>query len=176
MKLIPTLLCDFYKVSHRAQYPKDTAVIYSTLTPRSTKYAKWNSDDKIVVFGIQAFVKEYLVEYFNENFFDRPENVVVAEYEELISSSLGPQYTDSSHIRALHKLGYLPLEIKVLPEGVAVGEKIPVMTIQNTHPDFFWLTNYFETLISCSTWQAMTSASIARQYRKLAEEYSEKNL
>lgn len=174
MKLIPTLLCDFYKVSHRAQYPKDTAVIYSTLTPRSTKYAKWNSDDKIVVFGIQAFIKEYLVEYFNENFFSRPENVVVAEYEELISSSLGPQYTDSNHIRALHKLGYLPLEIKTLPEGVTVGEKVPVMTIQNTHPDFFWLTNYFETLISCSTWQAMTSASIARQYRKLAEDYSEK--
>lgn len=174
MKLIPTLLCDFYKVSHRAQYPKDTAVIYSTLTPRSTKYAPWNKDGKIVVFGIQAFIQEYLAEYFNENFFSRPESNVVAEYEMLISDSLGPQYKDSSHIRALHRLGYLPLEIKTLPEGYAVDSKVPVMTIQNTHPDFFWLTNYFETLISCSTWQAMTSASIARQYRKLAEEYSEK--
>lgn len=174
MKLIPTLLCDFYKVSHRAQYPTDTAVIYSTLTPRSTRYAKWNSDNKTVVFGIQSFVVEYLFHYFSENFFSRPENVVVAEYEDLISSSLGPQYKDSSHIRALHRLGYLPLEIKSLPEGTAVEEKVPVMTIQNTHPDFFWLTNYFETLISCSTWQAMTSASIARQYRKLVEEYASK--
>ena len=172
MKLIPTLLCDFYKVSHRAQYPKDTAVIYSTLTPRSTKYAPWNKDGKIVVFGIQAFIQEYLAEYFNENFFSRPESNVVAEYEMLISDSLGPQYKDSSHIRALHRLGYLPLEIKTLPEGYAVDSKVPVMTIQNTHPDFFWLTNYFETLISCSTWQAMTSASIARQYRRLVEHFA----
>ena len=174
MKLIPTLLCDFYKVSHRAQYPKDTAVIYSTLTPRSTKYAKWNSDGKIVVFGIQAFVREYLAEYFNEHFFDRPEEDVVSEYKDLIAKTLGDQHVEAYHIRKLHQLGYLPLEIKALPEGNVVDEKVPVMTIQNTHPDFFWLTNYFETLISCSTWQAMTSASIARQYRKLVEEYSEK--
>ena len=174
MKLIPTLLCDFYKVSHRAQYPTDTAVIYSTLTPRSAKYAHWSTDDKVVVFGIQAFIKEYLIDYFDENFFNRPEDEVVNEYQDFITQTLGAQYNDSSHIRALHKLGYLPLLIKALPEGTAVEVKTPVLTIQNTHSDFFWLTNYFETLISCSTWQAMTSATIAREYRRLVEHFAKK--
>lgn len=55
-------------------------------------------------------------------------------------------------IEELYDLGYLPIEIKALPEGSICPIRVPMMTIQNTLPDFFWLTNYLETLISCTLW------------------------
>ena len=80
---------------------------------------------------------------------------------------------DVSHIEALHKLGYLPLSIKALPEGVKVNPVIPVLTVVNTHPDFFWLTNYIETVLSAEVWKGMVNATIASHYRGIFEHYSE---
>lgn len=165
-----TLLCDFYKVSHKNLYPKGTEVIYSTFTPRSNKY--FPIADKVVVFGIQAFIKKYLVNYFNDFFFYRPRAAVTFEYERYIRNTLGEQYVDSSHIESLHKLGYLPIRISALKEGTLAPIKTPVLTVENTHPEFFWLTNYIETLISTEIWQPMTSATISYQYRKLLNEYA----
>ncbi|KMK50722.1 nicotinate phosphoribosyltransferase [[Actinobacillus] muris] len=159
---IPSLLCDFYKVSHRLQYPQGTEIIYSTLTPRSNKLAPHL--DRVVSFGFQAFIRKYLIDYFNNNFFARPQNEVVQEYRDFIAATLNQQ-DSGDHIARLHTLGYLPLRIKAIPEGKTVAIKVPVMTIENTHTDFYWLTNYLETLINVSMWQPMTSASIARRYR-----------
>lgn len=172
---IPSLLCDFYKVSHAAQYPQGTEYVYSTLTPRNTKYFLGGRirHPRIVSFGFQSFVKNYLIDFFNEHFFARNENEVVAEYEDLLRVALGAA-PDSSHIRALHRIGYLPLEIRAVPEGKTVAVSVPVLTIVNTKPEFFWLTNYFETLLSCQTWQPMTSASIALAMYQLANEYADK--
>ena len=50
------LLADFYKLSHRKQYPEGTEVVYSTLTPRSNQYAPYS--DHVVWFGLQYFIKE----------------------------------------------------------------------------------------------------------------------
>lgn len=169
-----TLLCDFYKTSHKAVYPKGTEVIYSTFTPRSNKY--FPIANEVVVFGIQGFVKKYLVDYFNENFFKRSKNEVVNEYNRIIKFTLGEQYVDSEHIEKLHDLGYLPIKLKALKEGTLSPIKVPVMTIENTHPDFFWLTNYLETLISTEIWQPMTSATISHQYRNLFDEYALKTV
>lgn len=174
---IPTLLCDFYKVSHKAQYPQSTQFIYSTLTPRSNKYLPYVNE--IVSFGFQAFIKEYLIKLFNENFFNRSVEEVVDEYADVILTTIeaGKGKTkadiDVEHIVALHNLGYLPIEMKIIPEGKTVLPQVPVMTIENTLPEFFWIINYFETLISCQTWQPMTSASIANALRKLLVQYAD---
>lgn len=159
---IPSLLCDFYKISHHLQYPKGTQVIYSTFTPRSNGLAPHL--DRAVVFGIQGFIRKYLIDYFNDNFFSRPKNDVLSEYSAFIAKTLNQQDA-GEHIAQLYDLGYLPIRIKAIPEGMSVAIKVPVMTIENTHPDFYWLTNYLETLINVSLWQPMTSASIARRYR-----------
>lgn len=163
------LLCDFYKISHRAMYPKGTQVVYSTWTPRASRIPDLK---EAVVFGQQAFIKEYLLGFFKTNFFDRPKAEVVAEYERVISKTLGISKPDTKHIADLHDLGYLPLSITALPEGAVVPLRTPVMTIQNTDNRFFWLTNYIETLMSCELWQPATSATIARRYKKLLEEYA----
>ncbi|MEG9500010.1 nicotinate phosphoribosyltransferase [Mannheimia indoligenes] len=167
---IPSLLCDFYKTSHRIQYPEGSQFLYSTFTPRSNAKAPFLH--RVVSFGFQAFIVKYLIHYFNDNFFSRSEFDVVTEYTRFIADTL--QIEDSGeHIAQLHQLGYLPIRIKAIPEGKSVAIKVPMMTIENTHPDFFWLTNYLETLINVSLWQPITSASIAFAYRKALMQFSE---
>lgn len=170
MKHVSTmLLCDFYKVSHRAMYPKGTQLVYSTWTPRATRMKDVN---EVVVFGAQAFIKNYLIEFFNENFFSRPKEDVVAEYARIIKFTLGDQNPAVKHIEELHDLGFLPLSIKALPEGSVVPLRVPTLTIQNTDKRFFWLTNFIESLASCELWQPSTSATIAREYRKIMDRYA----
>lgn len=168
MKQIATLLCDFYKVSHRQMYPPNTSVVYSTWTPRATRM---KGIDQVVAFGYQAFFDK-LNDIFQRDFFSRPKEEIMYEYARVIKGTLGTPNPDTSHIEALHDLGYLPLEVKALAEGTVVPLRVPVMTIQNTKPEFFWLTNYIETLASCELWQASTSATIAREYRKIMEKYA----
>lgn len=159
-----TLLADFYKLSHRELYPANTEVVYSNWTPRSSRIEGVNH---VVHFGAQKFIKEILINFFNENFFDRPKQDVVNEYARLIKFSLGDQNPQTKHLEDLHDLGYLPLLIRSLPEGTLVPMRVPTMTIHNTNKKFFWLTNYIETIASCSMWQGTTSATIAREYRKI---------
>lgn len=168
--LIPTLLCDFYKVSHREQYPEKTEVVYSTWTPRSGTHSP--NVKEVVAFGFQGFVKEYLIEFFNDNFFNRNKAEIVAEYSRYLKFCLFRQNPDTSHIEELHDLGYLPLKIKALDEGTLVPFRVPMLTIENTHPSFFWLTNYFETLASNNLWKPCTSASIARVYRQILDKFA----
>lgn len=163
-----TLLCDFYKVSHKEQYPKDTQYIYATWTPRTTRIKGIN---EVVCFGIQAFVKEWLIDYFNEMFFSRPKEEVVGEYERLLTYTLGTK-PNSTHIAELHDLGYLPIKITALKEGTLTPIRVPMMTIENTDPRFFWLTNYLETIMSAELWMPMTSATIALEYRKTLQRYA----
>lgn len=169
MRVLPVLLADFYKTSHRVQYPEGTEYVFSNWIPRKSRI---DGIDKVVSFGIQKFVIKYLIQYFNDNFFNVPIDEIVDEYKRFMSSTLGPGFTDSTHIEDLYFLGYLPLEIKAIPEGERVPIGVPMLTIINTDPKFFWLTNYIETLISCEIWSPMTSATIAYTYREMLDAFA----
>lgn len=173
----PLLACDFYKTGHIAQYPDGTQQVYSNFTPRSSRLAQKLDgifDEKIVFFGLQRFIKSFLIDSFTEEFFNTPCDVVVAEYKRQMDNGLGVGAVDTAHISALHKLGYLPLSIKALPEGSLVDIQVPVLTITNTHPNFFWLPNYLESVMSAELWKGCTTATTAYQYRKLLEQYADK--
>lgn len=165
----PINLKDFYKTDHRSQYPPGTELIYSNLTARSSRIP---GVDKIVVFGIQYFIKEYLQRQWNENFFRLPKAEVVAKYKRRLDYALGKDAVKTEHIEELHDLGYLPLHMKALPEGSLCPIRVPCLTLWNTHPRFFWLTNFIETMLSATLWGAMTSATIAHEYRKTLEAYA----
>ena len=170
--MIPaTLLCDFYKISHREQYPPGTEIVYSTWTPRSNHYHP--TANAVVVFGLQAFVKKYLIEYFNQNFFERPVNEVLSEYRRVIMHTLGIKFPSTDHLKELHMLGYLPIKIRALHEGTMVPIRVPMLTIQNTDARFFWLTNFLETLLSAELWLPSTSATIAKEYRDILVQWAE---
>ncbi len=165
-QLAATLLCDFYKLSHRSQYPSGTELVYSTWTPRASRMKDVN---EVVVAGNQRFVKRFLIDFFNENFFAGSKEEIVSEYARIVKHALGVASPDTSHIEALHDLGYLPLLVKAVPEGTILPLRVPALTIQNTDPRFFWLTNYIETLASCELWPTYTAATIAHEYRKLLD-------
>lgn len=173
-KINPLTCIDFYKAGHRQQYPEGTELVVSNFTPRSGKHANVANKDAVVFFGLQYFIKEFLIETFNENFFNLPKDQVVATYKRRMDTSLGVDSIPVDHISALHELGYLPIEIKALPEGTTVPVGVPCLTIQNTLPEFFWLTNYLETMLSTYLWLPCTSATTASNYRKLIEKFIKK--
>ena len=167
----PLFLTDGYKTGHHQQYPKGTTLVYSNFTPRSNKYAP-KGCDQLVSFGQQMVVRE-IHEAFDRDFFSRPKAEVCGEMKRELSMYLNTDY-DVSHFEALHDLGYLPIHVKAIEEGELVPMKVPVLTIYNTHPAFYWVTNYLETIISNLLWKPMTSATVAHAYRKLFTTWQEK--
>ena len=167
------LLADFYKFGHIHQYPDKTEFVYSTWTARTSRFKGIND---VVAFGFQGFIVEYLIDYFNKNFFKRPREEVVAEYCRIVKYCLFVDDPDASHVIALHNLGYLPLKIQAVPEGTIVPVRVPMLTMENTLPEFYWVTNFIETLMSCCLWQPATSATIAHEYKKLLTYWSNRTV
>jgi len=163
MNIITPLLTDAYKFGHVFQYPKGTEYVYSNLTPRKSRI---HGCDEMVFFGLQYFLQAYLVEHFRENFFDLKRSTIENTYARRVKYALGG-IQSIDHILALHELGYLPIKIKAVPEGTLVPMRVPCMTLVNTLPEFYWLTNWMETILSTTIWQPCTSATIAYQYKKL---------
>lgn len=161
---------DGYKLDHRRQYPEGTEYVYSNWTPRGSRH---ENIDEVVFVGLQYFLKKYLEQEFGK-FFAADVEDVVAEYADLVNSYLGPNDVGTDHIRALHELQYLPLRFKALPEGTSVPLRIPMLTVENTHPDFAWLVNYLETIMSATLWVPSTSATLAKRFRGLLVEHAEK--
>lgn len=164
----PTLLKDGYKVGHVFQYHPTTTKIYANFTPRQSRV---DGENHIIWFGLQYFIRRYLIEEFEQSFFSRPLDDVIREYRRRITNYLGP--TPDDHIAALHRLQYLPLRIKSLPEGAKVPIRVPTMTIVNTVDEFFWLPNMLETLMSSVLWPMSTSATTAYGYRRRFERAAE---
>lgn len=169
MEILSSLLTDGYKQAHQAQYPKNTELVYSNLTPRNSRL---EGVDHVVVFGLQYFIKEYLIRQFNENFFDCPKNYVLHRHKRRLDNYFGKDVVDINHIGELHDLGYLPVEIKALAEGTRCPLRVPLLTIQNTHKRFAWVTNFLETLLCNVIWQPITSATIAYECRKNLDEWA----
>lgn len=167
------LLTDGYKLDHRRQYPEGTEFVYANWTPRSNEHLP-EAKDGCVVFGNQYFIKKYLIGAMNKDFFAVDEEAAVQSFKRRVDTFLGENNVGTEHIRALHRLGYMPLRIKSLPEGSICPIRVPMLTVINTNPDFFWLTNFIETIMSCELWLPMTSATTARLYRKELERHAQK--
>ncbi|MCC9017541.1 nicotinate phosphoribosyltransferase [Flavobacterium lipolyticum] len=165
----PLLLTDGYKVDHRRQYPDGTTLVYSNWTPRKSRI---EGLEEVVFFGLQYFIKKYIIHDFEADFFKRPKEEVVKKYARRINNYLGENQVGTKHIEDLHDLGYIPMVFKALPEGVSVPLRVPMFTMYNTLPEFFWLTNYFETLLSAVVWLPCNSATIAKEYRKVLDKFA----
>ncbi len=159
---------DGYKLDHRRQYPQGTTKVYANWTARGSRIPEIKS---VVFVGLQAMIQRRLMEDF-EPFFASDVDEVCEAYQDMLDTYLGPNDIGTDHIRALHNLGYLPLEFKALPEGTRVPIRVPSFTVENTLDEFFWLTNYCETIISTEMWMPMTSATLASQIREMMNEWA----
>ena len=160
----PITLIDGYKVDHRPQYPDLTEIISSNLTPRGSRI---EGSEAVVVFAFQYFAQRFLMDEINYGFFKQPKDEVLKRYKRRMDGYIGPDRISTQHIGDLHDLGYLPLRLSALPEGTLCPLRVPMFVIENTLPEFFWLVNYYETILSSSVWQPMTSATSAYRLRRL---------
>lgn len=162
------LLIDFYKAVHAEMLPEKITKSVSYFTPRMSRVKRW---DKVVMFGLQGFIKEYLIDYFNDNFFNVPFDEAIADYQRVMDATLGANAYNIEKIKKLHELGYLPIEIVALPEGTLVPIHVPMFGITNTHKDFAWLPQSLESLISAETWHPMLAATVGYTYRQIVNKY-----
>ncbi len=166
----PMLLIDFYKAVHAEMLPEGITKSVSYFTPRMSRVKRWN---EVVMFGLQGFIKTYLIDYFNEEFFGKPFEEVMSEYTRIMDATLGTEAYKIGKVEKLHQLGYLPIEIFALPEGTLVPMHVPMFGITNTHPDFAWLPQSLESLISAESWHPMLAATVGHTYREIVNRYYE---
>ena len=154
-------LTDSYKVSHFKQYPPNTRQVYSYFESRVGA-----TFPQTTFFGLQYFLKNYLVgpvvtqekineadELFRAHFFDRP-----------VFNRAGWEYLLHQHG------GCLPLRIKAVPEGMSIDTSNVLMTVENTDPAVYWLTNYLETLL-VQVWYSSTVATQSRSMKQVLLRY-----
>lgn len=160
---------DSYKLGHWQQYPTGTTGVYSNFTARG---ARISDVDAAVLFGLQAFLDDWCGDAF-QDFLALPEDEAVATYAARVAAIAGASDDDFARVRGLHRLGYLPLRICAVPEGTAVPLRMPMLTVENTYPDFFWLTNYIESAMSAFLWHPITSATLAHRLRTMLNGYAQ---
>lgn len=169
------LNADAYKASHIYQYPDATQHLMLNLTPRSDKW--FNSPlaiDGVVAFGIQRFVKDYLIDHWNATFFERDKKEAIDEILEVMNGVLGKDAIGREHWEALHDLGYLPVEVYAVEEGTVVPMRVPMIVFQNTVSGFHWVAGYLEDAFSAEIWKACTIATIALHYKRICKSWADK--
>jgi nicotinamide phosphoribosyltransferase len=162
MKLSKNILLntDSYKVSMFKQYPAGTTGVYSYIESRGGRY------DKTVMFGLQAFIKEYLLEPITQADIDIADEILTAHGEPF--NRAGWEYILRTHA------GYLPVVIRAVPEGTVVPVKNVLATIENTDPECYWLTTYLETALLRAVWYPTTVATQSWTIRKVILDYLER--
>lgn len=164
---LAALITDGYKIFHPFAYRPGTTHVYSNGTARFNKHSNVPNNAAVVNFGIQMALQK-LNNLWNENFFKLPKEEVLAEYLRVTQGYLGKKIS-VDHIAKLHDVGYLPIEVKALPEGELVPYGVPPYTINNTVSGLGWVTNLLETPFSAEYWPAVTSATTAFAYRERFE-------
>lgn len=157
LSLISTITrTDSYKFSQWNQYPKGTTHISSYIESRG-------GEDESVFFGLQAFIKDYMLTPITMKDVDRAAKIVTAhglpfnrEGWELIVNEYG---------------GKLPIEIQAVPEGTVMGTHNVQVQVVNTDPRLWWLTSYLETALLRAVWYPSTVATKSRKMKKVIAKY-----
>lgn len=162
MKLAKSIILntDSYKVSMFKQYPSTTTGVYSYIESRGGRY------DRTVFFGLQAFIKEYLLEPITQKDIDVADEILSAHGEPFNRD--GWEYILQAHG------GYLPVVIRAVPEGTVVPVKNVLATIENTDPKCFWLTTWLETALLRAIWYPTTVATQSWVIKQVIKDYLEK--
>lgn len=150
------LKTDSYKFSHYLQYPPNTTMIHSYLESRGGKF------NYTLFVGLQGLLLQH---------FSKPVTLadVVYAAERVKDHGLPFNYEGWKYIVEKHN-GILPLNIRAVPEGTIVPTKLPLMVIENTDPNCYWLTNYVETLLM-RIWYPITVATTSHVCRTIIKDY-----
>lgn len=150
---------DSYKASHWLQYPANTTGVFSYIESRGGKY------DKTVFFGLQGFLKEYL---------SKP--ITLEDIQEAASfwAAHGEPFNKEGWLRLLEKHnGYMPVRIKAVAEGSVIPTQNVLVTIENTDPEFYWVTSYLETALLRAVWYPTTVATQSWHIKQIIKGFLE---
>ncbi len=165
----PALL-DFYKAFHHLAYQDGVEEVVINFTGRSGNHSNIKGGSTYMWAGLQSFINEIIVGEWNK-FFAATKEQAVADYKRVNEAGLGV-VCDTSHLEALHDLGYMPLEFRGLLEGVEVPYGVAAMTCRNTIAEFYFLPNMIETIMSDEIWPVQTSLTTATEYMRTLSEFA----
>lgn len=168
-EMIPFLNIDFQHAALLKHYEQNTTKAVAYYIPQHPH----SFDEYLIFFGLQSYIKKYLVDMFNDNFFSLDEDLIINHYKDILDKIIGSDLIDYEKLRSLHQLGYLPIEIKAIPEGTKVPLGTPMIEISNTHPDFVWVVGLMESSLRCTLRHTMYSASRAYNFRQIIDQFYE---
>lgn len=143
---------DSYKASHFLQYPAGTQVVSSYIESRGGQFPH------TLFFGLQAFIKEYLL---------KPVTTADIDEAEAVFAAHGVPFFRQGWEQIVQQHGgFLPIEIEALPEGMIVPTGNALVQIRNTDPQAFWLTSYLETALLRAIWYPTTVATLSWQVKQ----------
>jgi nicotinamide phosphoribosyltransferase len=150
------LATDSYKLGHWKQYPAGTRGVYSYLEARVGA-----TFPQTVFFGLQSILRDL------EDKVVGPMDIVRAR--ELAEAHFGTPdlFNQAGWERITTKHGgRLPVRIRAVPEGTPVPAGNVLMTVENTDPECFWLTNALESLL-LHVWYPTTVASLSYNTKQM---------
>jgi len=162
------LLIDLYKAFHSYAINPEVESLLGNFTNRFNQHSNIPDNTHVVHFGLQRVIKKIYLEQWNKTFFSIPKVEAVGEYKRVVDAALN-QDVCVKHMEALHDIGYLPIEVRALPEGSLVPYGVPVFVVESTVKQFGWVSLALETVTSSEYWGVATSATTAYAYRKRFE-------
>ncbi|ATQ41247.1 nicotinate phosphoribosyltransferase [Caulobacter mirabilis] len=144
----PILATDSYKQSHFLQYPPEARTISAYVEARPGPFS-----DEALFLGLQTYLIDYL---------GRPVTAADIDEAEAICAAHGVPFNRAgwAAVVADHG-GFLPLEIKALPEGTIVPTGVPMVQVENTDDRMPWLTTFVETALLRAVWYPTTVATLS---------------
>lgn len=150
---------DSYKPSHWLQYPPGTEYVFSYVESRGGEF------DETTFALFQPYLKEYL---------SRPITQQDIDFAERFWKAHGEPFNKEGWQRILEKYnGYLPVRIRTVPEGTTVPTSNVLVTVENTDPEFYWVTSYIETALLRAVWYPTTVCTVSRNIKKIIKEFLE---
>ena len=157
LRLNPILNTDSYKLTHWWQYPPDTRHIYSYVESRGGMF------DETMLAMLQYIVKSnFAGQVFTLEDVEEARRIAHAHFSGHPKSF---NYEGFKSLYAKHG-GRLPLRIRAVKEGTVVKSLNALITIENTDPEFYWLTNWAETVL-LQVWYPITVATLSRAIKQV---------
>lgn len=144
---------DAYKLTHHLQYPKGLTKLYSYAEARPG--SRFNT---VSWFGLQMIIADHLL--------GKVTNEMIDEAEEFSFLTFGNHNFFNREVwERVRDLGYLPINIMELPEGIEVPISTPLLTLESTEPWFATTLNALESVLM-QVWYPTTISTNSMYIKK----------
>jgi len=138
------LMVDSYKFGHFKLYPAATNAMFAYTEPRT-------QGDVIVPFGLQMFIKRWLLTQITPAMVDEAE---------AFCKGRGDPFNRAGWDKVVEEYnGFMPIKIRTVPEGTRVPSGNIISSVECDDKDLFWLASYVETMLQRAIWYPTTIAS-----------------